>query len=239
MSHKVERSNPHNACCSEKVKDGAYGTAVTLVALAVIFGALVLVTQHYGLNWGPLNDPMKQFIQLLGKYTFVPLAASSGLLALLIVVGIVWKCPIPKPPKKEKEPTPPPATQFNMKEPIPKTTAQPPKPPVPQKGAVKHPHSVFRGRDVPKNKDPIPWGKGPIDLADPRLQYGLKVTSFGSSEEETVKGFHFTQDPVKRVTGTKQYPQHTAQNRMQGSGGFSGPNVGLASLLGNDYSDSD
>ena len=118
MSLKVNRSNPNNSCCSEKVKTGAYATAVTLVALGVIFGVLVLVTQHYSLNWGPLNYPVRQVIAYLGEYTFVPLAASSILLAFLIVVGAVWKCPSPQPPKEE-ETAPPPASNFKWCEPKP------------------------------------------------------------------------------------------------------------------------
>ncbi len=76
---------------SDMTKKVIYGAAVTLVALAVIFGALVLITQDYGLNWGPLNDSIQQCIQHLGQYSFVPLAASCGLLLTLGCGGIIWK----------------------------------------------------------------------------------------------------------------------------------------------------
>lgn len=245
MSLKVEKSDPHNPCCSEKVKNGIYGTTVTLVALAVIFGALVLITQHFGINWGHLNGPMQQFIELLGKYTFVPLAATSGLLALLLVVGIVWKCPSHQPPSKEEELNPPPATTFRMKEPVPAVNAQTPKKTEgkPQKTGGRDPQP--KGQDS-KGKSPAldfprgqgkAWGQGKIDLADPR--WG-KDTGTENSDEDNVKGFPLKPHHVKNVLGTKTYSMPTARkDRVRDSGGSSGSKLGFLSILRGDISDSD
>lgn len=77
-------------CASHNVQAGVYAAAVTLVALAVIFGALVVFKQYCGLHLGLLDDPMKEVIEFLGKYSFVPLVASIGIWAILVGVGI-WK----------------------------------------------------------------------------------------------------------------------------------------------------
>ncbi len=243
---KVNSSNPHNQCCSEKVKDGAYGTAVTLVALAVIFGALVLLTQHYGLNWGPLNDPMKQVIAFLGNYTFVPLAASSGLLALLIVVGAVWKCPSPQAPE-EQEPTPPPGSVFNLKEPMPNPgtppnlkTGQPAKKvrnnkPERQPQSGPSWHSTQQKKPSPWGQ--ISWGGGPIDLADPRLQ--VQNSDSESDENEPLKEFKFTSRNLQQVPGGQQDDRNDrTPNNGVSSGGFLKPFSDL-SALGLFDSDSD
>ncbi|MFC2049469.1 hypothetical protein ACFLR2_02200 [Chlamydiota bacterium] len=86
-----------SSCNAHKAKVGLYATTVTLVALAVILGALIVVTQHYGLHLGPLKGPMQQVTEFLGQYTLIPLAASGGLLMALVVVGIIWKCSDPAP----------------------------------------------------------------------------------------------------------------------------------------------
>lgn len=103
MSQPVNREAPetHSPCCNaHKAKVGVYATAVTFVAIAVILGALVLVNQYYQLNLGPFNGPMSQTTQFLGQYTYVPVAASGGLLLTLIVGGIIWKCSGPAPQRQ-------------------------------------------------------------------------------------------------------------------------------------------
>ena len=72
---------------TEKVKKGVYGIAVTLVALGVIFGVLVLIAQRHDLNWGAFNP----VVESLGKYSYVPLVTSGSLLLVLIAGGIIWK----------------------------------------------------------------------------------------------------------------------------------------------------
>ena len=77
-----------SCCCnSDKARKAIYGTAVTLVALGVIFGALVLIFQHSLIDWGPLNG----LIHSLAEHTFVPLAVSGSLLLVLIAAGLIWK----------------------------------------------------------------------------------------------------------------------------------------------------
>lgn len=113
MSHtsSVKNLNKQNYVCdSQEIKKGVYGTAVTLVALAVIFGALILITEHCGLNWGSLNEPIQNLVRSLGQYTFVPLVTSTSLLVVLIVGGIFCKKyqPIDKKFEKGKEEVPSP-----------------------------------------------------------------------------------------------------------------------------------
>ena len=103
MSNTLTRTSsiqtPPRFCDTEKIKKGVYCIAVTLVALGVIFSALVLIAQKYALNWGPFNP----VIESLGNYAFVPLVTSGGLLVVLIAGGIIWK----KCSAERTEPSPP------------------------------------------------------------------------------------------------------------------------------------
>lgn len=81
------------SCCeSYHVKVGIYTTAVTVVALAVIFGVLVLLTQYCSLHLGCLDGTMKKIVDFLGEYSFIPLAASSGIWTILVGAGIYKGC---------------------------------------------------------------------------------------------------------------------------------------------------
>lgn len=76
----------------QTIKVGVYASAVCLAALAVIFGVLILITQHCNLHLGLLDDAMQKVIAYLGKYSFVPIAVSGGIWVLLVSVGIFKGC---------------------------------------------------------------------------------------------------------------------------------------------------
>jgi hypothetical protein len=70
------------------LKKGTYGALVSLVAGAVIFGALIIIAEHGHI---PMGEGMDRIIDGLGKYDIVPLATSSTLLLALIAFGVIWK----------------------------------------------------------------------------------------------------------------------------------------------------
>jgi hypothetical protein len=92
VSNFFEKINPPEECCTSKAKVGMYNAAVTVVVLAVILGALIVVSHYQGLALGPLNGVMEQVIQFLGNYSFVPIAVSGSLFVVLVIGGIIWRC---------------------------------------------------------------------------------------------------------------------------------------------------
>ncbi len=89
MSSSSVDSSVQPGCCdnfAHRAKVASFSAATTLVALGVIFGAL-LVVNHYYLNLGPINA----FSQLCGNYFYLPLAVSGGLLVALVAGAVISK----------------------------------------------------------------------------------------------------------------------------------------------------
>jgi len=87
----IEKPNPDDhshSCWEERLTTGAYWTLVSLVAGAVIFGALVLISEYGNV---PMGEGMDHIIDGLGKYNILPLITSSTLLFVLAAIGIVVK----------------------------------------------------------------------------------------------------------------------------------------------------
>jgi|GEM_PF-3868458 len=89
--------------CAERAISWGYVAVISVLALGIIFGTLLVLTQHYDLNWGPFADQMKHVISYLGDYIAVPLEVCLGAFIPLVVLGIGVKCAA-KPPKERQNP---------------------------------------------------------------------------------------------------------------------------------------